>query len=378
MMMNYEAAIAHAKTFIDSQGKKRLGIIAATVLVFLFLLSKCGGTPIGPDTNDLSNSIESEIHSFLKGGSDINYIQAGKTNILASENVGNSVDEIIEGRFTSRVELLEPLYGQVGSLSDKEALDKDYAVIKRLLKAGKKFDLSGKYQATLASSDKSGKTWKTKIYFDHDLKAKLSGFPLERFSVYVMEGSKEHKNIKTKVDEAVEKRRLEKVKFEAKKTAFLKSLAGHWVSEGPLLRSNGKPYYEPKKVMHWDITKPHVEVFCAHPFGAGMEFTVPLMTAKSKEIAGTTYWIHDKAQSKKITGTITINDTYDGFSFQKDANTGDVKCRAVGIKTIRKIRMFPYGTPMFSGKIIGDEMHLNETSYRKTKITMKKVTKESK
>jgi hypothetical protein len=341
----------------------------------LFLLSKCGGSVIGPDTNDLSSSIESEIHSFLKGGPNIDYIKAGKTNILASENVGNSVDEIIEGRFTSRIKLLEPLYGQVGSLSDIEALDKDYAVIKRLLKAGKKFDLSGKYQATLASSDRSGKTWKTKIYFDHDLKTKLSGFPLERFSVYVMEGSKEHKNIKTRVDEAVENRRFEKEKFEVKKNAFLKSLAGHWVSEGPLLTSNGKPYYEPVKKPHWDITKPYVEVFCDKPFGAGIEFTIPLMTGKSKKITGTTYWIHDKSRFKKTKGTITINDTYDGFTFLKDAYSGAVSCPAGGGK---KIIMFPYGSPLFSGEIIGDKMHLNATTSGKIKITMKRMTKEIK
>lgn len=374
--MNYETTIAHINAFIDSQGKKRLGIIAATVLVFLFVLSKCGGSPIGPDTNDLSSSIESEVHSFLKGGSDIIYIQADKVNILASENIGNSVDEIIEGRFTSRLILLEPLYAQVGNLSDKEALDKDYAVINRVLKAGKKFDISGKYQATLASSNKSGKTWKTKIYFDRDLKTELSGFPLARFSDYVMEGSKEHKDIKAKVDNAVEQRRLEKEKFEAKKSAYLKSVAGHWVSEGALLKSNGKPYYEPVKRMHWDITKPMVEVFCDKPFGAGMEFTIPLMTGKSKKITGRTYWIHDKSRSKKIKGTITINDNYDGFTFLKDPYTGAVTCPVSG--SGKTIIMFPYGSPMFSGEIIGDEMRLNETSYGKTKIKMKRTTKETK
>lgn len=369
--MSTDTYTANVKSFISRQGKTRLGIVFAVSLLCLFLLSKCSGSQMGPNSDDISMAIENEIYAHLKVNNNASYVQIKKIKILATENVGNSVDEIIEGRFTSRIKLQKPLYEQVEILSDKEVLDKDYTAIRRLTKSGKTSDLNGKYKATLTSSNGKRKTWNTKLYFDADLKTNLSGFPIERFSSHVMEGSKEYKRLKSTISSAAEKRRIARENFEAKKSTFLKSLEGHWVSEGPLLKSNGKPYYEPEKKPHWDITKPYVELFCDKAFGAGMTFDIPLMTKKSQKIIGKTYWIHDESRSEKVTGTITVNDTYDGFTFLKDEYTGAVTCPAGR----RKITMFPLGRPMFSGHISSDLMELNETSYGKTNITMKKTQK---
>ena len=135
--------------------------LSAFILGFItiFFITGCGEKSIGPKKVVVQEAVYDWLASKNGGAESKQAFSIEDFEIHQVENIGNSVNEEIVGRYTGTIVLKQPLYVVDNKLEK-------FNVLTESDKSGKRTPFSGKYASTVLSMTGKEKNWRHEIQID--------------------------------------------------------------------------------------------------------------------------------------------------------------------------------------------------------------------
>lgn len=193
------------------------------------ILVACGTNTPGPNAEKVQSEIYSHFLKYNGGQAAKSTFKVDNFEVLTVENIGNSVDEKIVGRFSGELLLTEPIYKVIERLPDGTN------VLEVAQSEGLRTPISGTYSSVVESVVGKEKFWKTEIEYDEVVENRWEGRPLAYFQQAVIKGSSEHEGVVAEIAaerKAEEERRAAaQAEYLRKKKAWLDDLSGVWLAD---------------------------------------------------------------------------------------------------------------------------------------------------
>ena len=257
-------------------------ILIISVLMGAFLLSSCGAgsKQIGPAEVEVKEAIYDHFAQYNGGDVSKETFHIANFQVVSVENIGNSVDENIVGRYSGTLALTKPLYVRV------ETLDDETVVIKAIQDKGLKTPFSGRYESTVGSLTGNSKNWNTSFNIDKITENGWKGKPIHTFINAVIIDTPEYN---AKIEELAEIERERQAKEISNQKRFISNVSGEWISTSGVINLYGRGRYAYERNALRLNKKPDSDNLpvCQKPNSRIFEMTIPAKEGKNTTVGKT-------------------------------------------------------------------------------------------
>ena len=294
------------------------GLVAA---LFMSLCAACSDSLAGVGQRAPGKQlVRTEIEMMVSRSAEVDKIDVGR-----GVNFGSDANPVIRDRFSAQLSTRAAHFEEIGDIQGT-------ILLKEVMAAGRPLEMTGSYEATLR-----GDGWRIAIK-DVVFAPPLKGRPADFWEAgqYVVEGSAEEKQLIQRLEEerlAEEAAEAERLRVEADaqaaalalsaqqaeelavlRAARLKTLAGTWVAEGPIMELEGGNLYAGAGAQN-----------CTNSSAVKLKLDIPKAQSEIVEAEATFYMSDTPAES--VTAKAAVSLSADGENVEVGIPRGvTLKC----------------------------------------------------